>query len=249
MGDVGSLLCGHNKTEGIAKTALDQLAKSIDNFSARAVKFLRDEVSDDLLTLGPFCARVLLESSCAALVGRLDCFRMMYLSEFQAQPEYEIGKRARSAFSWVGDVIPEERPSQSLWSVEHDLLKISRALFSRYMEHVYWKPAVERMLDFVASYNSDTLLTEILALDSETYINVAKGRSLQLYSILSKGVHWEFFTSALLFDNNTVKTVIRDTCLLIGHLGLTSHFIPTAYASLAPSEAMKAYLSLRQDVI
>jgi len=116
------------------------------------------------------------------------------------------------------------------------------------MDHVYWKPAVERMLDFASSYHSEAALTEILALDAETYISQTKGRSLQLYSTLSKGVHWEFFTSPLVFDETTVKSAIRDTCILVGHLGLTSHFIPTAYVSLSPEEAFDTYLSFRRSI-
>jgi hypothetical protein len=215
------------------------------------VKFLNEAQSEDALTFGPFCARVLLENACAALVGRLDCFRILYLSEFQAQPEYEHGRRAKSAFSWTGDVVPEDRsaqPAQPLWSVDYDLPKISRALFSRHLDHVYWKPAVERMPDFVSTYEPDAGLADVKALDAENYINLTKGRSHQLYSTLSKGVHWEFFTSALVFDETTVKSAIRDTCLLVSHLGLTSHFIPTAYASLSPKDALEIYLSFRKDV-
>src|SRR3982751_4718640 len=99
MGHISTLLCGHDRTEGIAKTALDQLRRSIDDFSTRAITFLNTAPSADTLNFGPFCSRVLLENACAALVGRLDAFRMLYLSEFQSQPEYEPGKRAKSAFS------------------------------------------------------------------------------------------------------------------------------------------------------
>ncbi|WP_147395207.1 hypothetical protein [Azospirillum cavernae] len=248
MGDIGCLLCGHDRTEGIAKNALGQLSISINNFSARAIKFLAEDASEDMLSFGPFCARVLLENASAALVGRLDTFRILYLSEFQAQPEYEYGKRAKSAFSWAGDVIPDEKNSQNLWHVDHDIPKISRALFSRHVDHIYWKPAVDKMLDFIAPYSGNPSVADLLQLDSEDYINSVKGKSSQLYSTLSKGVHWEFFSSALIFDEETIKTAIRDTCLLVGHLGLVSHFIPTAYASLSPEEAVNAYLSFRKDV-
>lgn len=248
MSNLGSLLCGHDRTKGVAKAALDQLAISIDTFSTRSVKFLNEGKSGDTLNFGPFCARVLLENGCAALVGRLDSFRMLYLSEFQTQPEYERGKRAKSAFSWSGDVIPDEKSAPHLWSLDHDPSKISRALFSSHVDHLYWRPAVEGMLDFLSSTRTDPALSDILELDAETYINVTRGKSLRLYSTLSKGVHWEFFTSALLFDEITVRNVIRDTCLLVGQLGLISHFIPTAYASLTPDEAVSTYLAFRRDV-
>lgn len=248
MSGIGFLLCGDDKSEGISKAAFGQLASSIDGFASRGIRFLNEDASNETLSFGPFCARVLLENSCAALVGRLDPFRILYLSEFQTQPEYEHGRRARSAFSWAGDVIPDERTAQTLWSPDNDVPKISRALFSKYLEHIYWKPAVERMLDYVSTHPHDAALTDILAIDADTYIDVCKGRGMQLYSTLSKGVHWEFFTSALLFDEVTVKNAIRDTFLLVSHLGLTSHFIPTAYASLAPSIAVENYINFRKLV-
>ena len=106
MGDIGSLLCGRPTADGIAKSALNQLSQSINSFATRAIRYLTESASEDTLVFGPFCARVLLENSCASLVGRLDTFRIVYLSEFQAQREYEHGRRAKSAFSWLGDVIP-----------------------------------------------------------------------------------------------------------------------------------------------
>lgn len=237
MSEIGSLVCGSASTTGIAKSALDQLSKSIGTFSSRSVKFLNEGLSEEAVVFGPFCARALLENACAALVGRLDSFRMLYLSEFQSQPEYEPSKRAKSAFSWKGDVIPDKE-SADLWSIDHDIPRISRALFSRHLDHIFWKPAVDQMLDFVSAHNTDPILAELLSFDASNYIDKARGRSLQLYSALSKGVHWEFFTSALVFDDASVKDLIRETCLLIAHLGLTSHFIPTAYASLPPQEAL-----------
>jgi len=246
MTGLASLLCGGDNCQGTAKVALDQLSSSVEGFSGRAIRYLTEDFSQDALTFGPFCARVLLENACAALVGRLDSFRMLYLSEFQAQPEYEHGKRARSAFSWSGDVMPDDKATQQLWSLDNELPRISRALLSKHMEHVYWKPAVEKMLDFVSTLPSDPALAELLTLDADSYVSETRGRGAQLYSTLSKGVHWEFFTSALLFDELTVKAAIRDTCLLVSRLGLISHFVPTAYGSLSESEAIAEYVSFRR---
>jgi len=248
MSDIGRLICGEAPADGLAKSALKQLALSIDAFATRAVRILKEGASDEATALGPFFARVVLENSCAALVGRLDTFRILYLSEFQGQPEYEHGKRARSAFSWFGDVMPADEKNADLWNIDHDVSKISRALFSKHIDRVCWQPAVENMLDYVSASGSDPFLREILSLSSESYIKTTKGQGQQLYSTLSKGVHWEFFNSALVFDEATVKNAIRDTCLLVGHLGLTSHFIPTAYASLQPQLALEAYLSFRKTL-
>jgi hypothetical protein len=147
MDEIALLLCGNN-SEGTGKIALDQLASSLRSFSTKAITFLTEDITDEALSFGPFCSRVLLENGCASLAGRLDSFRMLYLSEFQSQPEYESGKRAKSAFAWSGDVIPDEKPNQALWSIDHDLPKISRALFSKHFEHIFWKPAINEMLDY-----------------------------------------------------------------------------------------------------
>jgi hypothetical protein len=248
MKQLGSLLCGDDHAEGIAKNAFTQLSSSISDFSARSLSFLKSPTTPDTLALGPFCARVLLENGCAALVGRLDSFRILYLSEFQNQPDYEHNRRARSAFSWSGDVIPTEKTGEVLWSPDYDLSKISRALFSGHLEHIYWRPAVEKLLDFASSYTSETALADILATDAEKYIPSVRGRTLQLYSTLSKGVHWEFYTTPLVFDESTVTTAIRDTLLLLSQLALTSHFIPTAYACLTPKAALDIYLAVRKEI-
>lgn len=248
MTPLAALLCGHDQCEGIAKVALGQLRVSIEKFGERVMAFLQEDPSEELLTFGPFCTRVLLENGCAALVGRFDTFRLLYLSEFQSQPEYEPGKRARSAFSWSGDVMPEDKVPP-LWNIDADTLKINRALFSQHLEHVYWRPAFNSMLDFVSKQSGESTLTDVLAIDPENFIRQTKGRLAQLYSMLSKGVHWEFFTSALLFDDATIKTAIRDTCLLVAQLGLASHFVPTAYASLEPKKAVEAYVAFIENYL
>jgi len=245
MNELGLLLCGRLRTPGIAASALTQLSESINNFSERAVNFFNAESSVDILSLGPFCSRVVLENGCAALVGRLDAFRLSYLSEFQSQPQYEVGKRAKSAFSWTGDVIPDAE-NQEMWGVNHDMPKISRALFSKYADHFFWKPAIDRMLDFLATRPPNERSPDLMDIDPDNYISTVKGRGSQLYSSLSKGVHWEYFTSALVLDDPTIKTLIRDTCVLVAQLGLISHFIPTACASLSPAKALSTYRAFRR---
>lgn len=247
MDSLGQLICG-GVSDGIAKVALSQLKSSITVFGGKAAKYLVEPTTDDTLSFGPFCARALLENCCAALVGRLDSFRLLYLSEFQSQPEYEHGRRARSAFAWTGDVIPDDRGPAQMWSVDNDLPKISRALLSRYCSHVYWRPAVEKAVDAVAQQPPNPYLAEIAALDAENFIDRTRGEASQLYSTLSKAVHWEFFTTALLFDEATVKSSIRDTCILVGQLGLISHFVPTAYASLPIADAFAQYTNLRETL-
>ncbi|MER9546643.1 hypothetical protein NKI72_32245 [Mesorhizobium sp. M0437] len=241
---LANLLCGRPTDTGVGKSALEQLKGSITDFSTRAVQFLGSDQSVDTTTFGPFCSRVILENGAAALLGRLDPFRLLYLSEFQAQPEYVPGKRVRSAFSWASDVLSDDKPVANLWDADHDMPKISRSLFSRHIDHIFWRPALDRLLDHVSS-RSDEALKDVLTIDPEDFIPSTKGKCSQLYSQLSKGVHWEFFSSALQMDEITVKTLIRDTFLHLSVLGLASHFVPTAYASIRADDAVEEYIAFR----
>ena len=244
---LGRLLCGQVPDEGIAKVALAQLSSTVNVFGSKVVGFLNDAHPEDLVSFGPFCARVVLENGCAALVARIDPFRILYLTEFQGQKEYLLEKRAKTAFSWAGDVMPDVK-STSLWDIDHDLPKISRALFSSHMDHLYWKPAIENAVDFLSAYAPEPLLVDIISADPEKFIATTRGVSAQLYSTLSKGVHWEFFNSLLLLDEPTVKLTIKEACITMAKLGLISHFIPTAYACIDKNKAVEAYIDFRRVV-
>jgi hypothetical protein len=225
---------------------LDHLGSSIDRFANKAVGYLNGEFSEEAQSFGAFCARVTLENACAALVGRFDPFRMLYLAEFQAQGGFEYGKPSKSGFKWTGDVLAEEKPVRDLWSSDHDLARISRALFSAYVDHVYWKPAVEAALDYLAEHGGSEGLNELQAMDPETFTSSTKGKCAALYSTLSKGVHWEFFVSSVVMDEGTLKDAIRDCLIHVGVMGFVSHFVPTAYRSLDRSDALLAYNESRK---
>lgn len=144
--------------------------------------------------------------------------------------------------------MPDEKAATSLWSLENDLSKISRALFSKHCDHIYWRAAASAMIDFVATQPSNPAWGGLLDIDPDTFLGKACGQSRQLYSTLSKGVHWEFFSSALLFDEVTVKSAIRDTLVLVARLGLISHFVPTAHANLQASEAANFYAAFMGQI-
>jgi hypothetical protein len=242
------LLCGGSSKEGLGKVALDQLTTTIENFSSRALGYLESDVTADVVMFGPFCSRVILENGFAAILGRLDPFRLLYLSEFQTQPQYVLGKRVKSAFSWTGDVIPQDTV-HNLWDADHDTPKIARSLFGRHFDHVYWQPAVENIIDYLGDIPEvPPELVEIFSADPKKYIDITKGSCMQLYSQLSKGVHWEYFSSAIQMDEVTVKNLVRETLVTVASVGLISQFIPTAYASLSPEDALANFVKLRKAV-
>jgi hypothetical protein len=188
-----------------------------------------------------------METSFTALVGRFDTFRLLFLNEAQQNPAYELGKRFRAGFAWQGDVLPGKE-LEELWPQESDFSKVSRAIFSRHTDHLVWRPALTSMLDFVSTKAAEPEATELLTVDPDNYIQRIKGRAGQLYSTVSKAVHWEFLSTASVIDEPTVKSSIRDVLLLLGELGFISHFATTNFANVDPETAWQDYKALRRDV-
>ncbi|BDV35402.1 hypothetical protein SS37A_29310 [Methylocystis iwaonis] len=114
------------------------------------------------------------------------------------------------------------------------------------MDHVFWKPAFESALDFIADKEDGDIFMDLKNIVPETFISATKGRCATLYSKLSKGVHWEFFVSSVVMDEGTLKDAIRDSCIQIANMGLVSHFVPTAYRSLNPDDALDTYREFRK---
>ena len=242
---LGTLVCGASNEICAASTTLDHLCASIDRFSGKAVTYLNSPIDDEAQSFGAFCARVTLENACAALVGRLDSFRMLYLAEFQAQGAYDYGKPTRSGFKWTGDVFSEEKPLAPLWSSDHDISKISRALFSPHVDAVHWQPAFNAAIDYVDG-ESLAGFDDLKTFDSNSFIPTIKGGCGPLYSKLSKGVHRDFFVSSAMMDEGTLKDAITDCMTFVSNLSFVSHFIPTSYRSLDKAHAVNDYLAFRE---
>jgi hypothetical protein len=241
---LGDFICGIGASTSVADATLNHLKSSIERFGNRAIAILNSDFDEDALSFGAFCARVVLENSCAALVGRLDPFRLLYLAEFQAQQSFEYGKPSNSGFRWTGDVLPDDKVPQDMWGTEHNVTKVSRALFSQYADHVYWRPAVASTLDMIEDDGAD-VLQDLRNVEPEKFIGSTRGRCASLYSTLSKGVHWDFFTSSIVLDEGTIKDSIREMLVAIGNLALVSHFVPTAYRSIEQETAIETYKALR----
>ncbi|ARE85382.1 hypothetical protein ROSMUCSMR3_03936 [Roseovarius mucosus] len=246
---LGELVCGRPHGDAKADKTLQHLSRTINTFSTKGVRYLQEEFSDESKYFSAFCARVVLENSSAAIVGRLDPFRLLYLNEFQSQPSFEHGAPAKSGFRWQGDVMNPDKPlgQDRIWSSDVDIAKISRSLFSEHFDHLIWRPAYSELLDQIQNSGRDEF-EELISIEPEAFVPRMRGELGRLYSSLSKGVHWDFFNSAIEYDESSIKANLQDLFSRVSILGLTSHFIPTAYSSLMPDDAFDIYAQMRSHV-
>lgn len=243
-----SLICGSTNGTDVANTTLAHISTALEKFGERTLRFISEEFTEDASAYGAFCSRVVLENSCAAILGRLDPFRLMYLSEFQSQANYNYGQTSKSTFRWTGDVMSDEKPPASMWSGDHEPTKVSRALLSSYSEHLFWKPGLENLLNYISD-NQNHYLNDLKQEDPFSYIPKKRGKAASIYSTLSKGVHWEFFVSSIVMDESTIKSTMSDCISLVAELSLVSHFIPTAICRLPEDEALLKYIEIKEQLL
>ena len=168
------IVCGSDIGEGEAFDVLRHVRRSVSLFGTKINSLLDPRHGDDLSLLGPYCARVIMETGCSAIVGRLDPFRILYLSRFQSHAGYDPAKKARSAFAWQGDVLSPEK--EDMWSDNIESQKISRALLSAHFDHVHWRPAVVAALDFAGNLSSDSAVQSVLLIDADHFVAQCRGK-------------------------------------------------------------------------
>lgn len=136
---------------------------------------------------------------------------------------------------------------EKIWSSDVDIAKISRSLFSEHFDHLIWRPAFGDLLDKIQESRRDGF-EEITRIEPEAFVPRMRGDLGRLYSSLSKGVHWDFFNSAIEYDESSMKANLQDLFSRVSILGLTSHFIPTAYSPLTAEDALDMYAQMRSNL-
>lgn len=188
---------------------------------------------------GPFLGRSLLELSATALIGRLDPIRILVVRQIQAQPDYDTSIPWKASIRWQGDVLAAKKV-QNLWGDALEYEKITKALLGDYYDHLVWRPAVQQMLG--VAKGGGNWFAQLGAISPDSFVTRKRDEISRLYSSLSKGIHHEFvLPPGTLYDRATVVDLVQRTIHLIADIGLVSHFIPHASASLSPDDAMATF--------
>ncbi|TRW95394.1 hypothetical protein [Candidatus Methylobacter oryzae] len=242
MSKLSELLCGDYRDLGELSEVLDLLASTIDDFSTRCFDFLQREESEDIVTLGAYCGRALLEASCIALIGRITPYRLLLLKRYQEQPTFDLGIRHKISIEWKGDILPKNTvPKDQLWNKVEDK-NLTSPLLSDYMWDIYWIPAFKRLLDDTVD-ESHTYLRDLASIPPEGICQSLRKEAEELYSSLSKGIHQEFIIPhAVAYDAITVQNLLQRTVILVTRLALISHYIPTS-AALINKEKLLEFLT------
>ncbi|WP_273127589.1 hypothetical protein [Bacillus weihaiensis] len=241
------LICGdytqHKSIENLYKV----LFHNISNMETRLGRVIINGEPGDLTVLGPYYARNLIETTCSALLGRIDPFRLIYVQKVQSVEGFNIGSKAKGAISWSGDIFEKnETNASNLWHPDREFNKVGRAFFGNHYSEIFWNPAFKSLIDDT-NYLSETSLeyfrTHIESPDKFTMF--LRQKSSTLYSSLSKGIHSELVIKPeIVYDDTTVIELVNDTFQICSILGIVSHYIDFSICRLPIDNAFQYYNDL-----
>lgn len=197
----------------------DHMFKSIKNLT-KEIAWLKFQEDTRFSLLGPFLGRSLLETCLVGIAGRIDPFRLLVVRYQQMHPDFSIDTKRQTAPQWTGDILAD-KPNNDLLDNKKSYQSLSRALLSDHYNEIFWRPALNRTLDYIAKHNSNgPLIAQLQDCSDSDFIPKYRTKLSTLYSGLSKGVHHEFVISPnCLYDRSTVASMLDDSiyaCCILG---------------------------------
>lgn len=247
---LGKLACGNFINRDIViERIYDDLFKKIEVYEKNLFELL--EVSDEKITLfAPYLGRAILETTCTALLGRIDPFRILFIDKVQSFDSYEDSERTENSILWSGDIMQKDPPNKSnMWSQTVDFdKKVKRALIGDYYEELFWKKAFKELID-------DEECAEVIrdndflqGSTSEDFIPKVKTKIKNLYSAFSKVVHGEKIGINLSDDIYTVKNQINELFKLLSSLLIVFNYIEIIQLKIEKENIFEEYSRLKERI-
>ncbi|WP_338838357.1 hypothetical protein WDR10_14010 [Kurthia gibsonii] len=244
---IGKLICGEYEQYESLKNFYDVLNYNLTTMEIRLDKLIKEDNEQELTILGPYFARNILETTCNALLGRLDPFRIIYVHKIQSTDSFDIGVKVKGAINWASDIFgKDETKTDNLWNSEKEFNKVGRALFGPYYGVIYWNPAYKKLIDDTKYTNEEHLAHyRTVVPEPDKFMLYMRSKCSGIYSSLSKGIHSELLIKPdIMFDKTTVLELISETIKICSILGLISHYIDTSHCKMDVNVAFEHFKSL-----
>lgn len=249
---LANLVCGDFTAYNSLNDLYQVLHYNIKNMENRLWNLASDD-NNNVTVLGPYYARNLLETSCTAMIGRIDPFRLLYVQKVQSLDSFGIGSKSKGAINWFGDIFEiglssANKQPQKMWSSELEFSKVGRGLLGDYYGEIFWNPSFRKLIDNPLFQDESCLeyyRTSIQTPDS--FMIFIRQRASALYSSLSKGIHSELVVKPeIIYDRTTVLELVSDVIELCSILGIVSHNIDSSIFRLPIDNAFEYYKKLME---
>lgn len=231
---------------------MEALAQSIDEHARELMALWAKQDDPEFLRLAPTCTRLLLEQCLATILGRLDPIRLVTIVRGSKSPDFNIGARNNSSFSWSEDVLPNYKPgSNPLWSQGALKSPPCRGVLDGHLGDYLFGSHHDTVLDSVQTSVTDInplpgwLISFLKHEDGKQCLTEVRKRASECYSGLSKGLHFEFFKDhATKPQKEEIISSIKDAILVISTCALYSHFTDISLLQINRKEATNCFVNL-----
>lgn len=238
------LICGPSALSaeaGDLNAILRHLGSGIDRIGIELEELVRQrEVAGERVALFvPYLGRALMEVSFTALLARLDPFRLLAVRRMQMSVDYDPSTLWRNAIRWQGDIVATRQ--KDMWTATVDPKDVSRALFGDYYDELVWRPAFSNLADAAPLNGDSRWLSELLLVSPDSFCARKREAVGQLFSHLSKAVHFEAVTPAISIDAVTAIELVQRVIREVAEAALVSHFVPHAFSCYGFDEAIAGF--------
>ncbi len=249
MSKLSELVCGNvKKKEGDLGLSLQHLAETLSLLERHLHRAAPRRRSLERLVC-PFLIRGIMEVACTSLIGRRDPFRLLTLAKIQDQGTRLASGRVAAAMQWSGDVLADG-PVKNLWDSACKTEDMTRALLGDYQDQIFWQPAFERLLDYLAN-DAGTMTfgqwtQRLRNTASESLVPQLRQTASRTYSQASKGVHHEFvLPMTTYYDDATLEEMTENALWLVATMAVVANFDASTAFTLTPRRAIQCYEDLQ----
>lgn len=255
MGSLSEIICGKiidKNHPGEFTAGMTAASTSLLDHEKQLSRLWEIDSTNEFKRIAPACTRLILEQGLAIILGRLDPIRFVTIIKGSNSIDFKIGNKNSSSFNWTKDVLPDLKPGNSgYWSQETIGKSVHRAALDGHLADYLFNSCHTNLINDLTDETSTLAelpewIIQLLRLEKGEHVLAAiRSKAQEAYSVLSKGVHFEFFLGRnTMPERGEIKDAITKSILVLSTTALYSHFSDISIQRLSRKKAIKCFLSL-----
>lgn len=255
MGSLTRILVGRINSaphSGDFTTGMNAASRSLLAHEQQLVRLWNSNSHKEFSQSAPACSRLILEQGLAIVLGRLDPLRLITIIKGSNSTDFKLGQKNSSSFNWSKDVLPEAKPGPNgYWSQETISKLVHRSILDGHLADYLFSSChsdlLDRLTDITASLTElPEWIIQVLKLEKGEHVLAAvRARAAEAYSVLSKGIHFEFFLGQnTMPSNKELREATSKSITALATTALYSHFSDISVQRISKNEALRCFLEI-----
>lgn len=247
-----ALGCSNGVFSGAFGEAIGAICASANRTAKRLRYCYFDADPDFVIDFGPLIGRRFAEEIAAILLGRLDPIRLVVSIMGAKSADYVSGALNKSSLSWFDDIIPEFDASAKAGHWSQQTLKkneIVRGLLSGQLAHSVFESGFYSAIDAIQGRGEESISDWVR--DVQKFVEGShlladmRRRAAQVYSHLSKGIHFEFMSiTGAAIEPDEIKRLLSEMLYMLATTSLVVNCSGLAHGATDRDEICGQYIAV-----